>query len=196
MWTAANARGRRWKGGIVAYSVTTQKTWSRILDDLEESFGKWGGVLRGWRVETVLAPRSATKQNQTIEERTVTLTWARKGKTYAITMKNQTRAVDNLLVIWLIVETLRLNDARGYAQQVAEVYRTEFPALPGPGAPPAPKPSVTPYTLLFVQSNAPLVVCEAAYRALVKVAHPDAGGSDQRMLALNAAIEQIRKEKA
>ena len=180
----------------MAYSVTTKKTWARILDDIEDSLAKWGFVAAGWRVDTLLAPRSSTKQNQTVDERTVTLTWARKGKTYAITMKNQWRAVDNLLVIWLILETLRLNDARGYAEQIAGVYRQEFPALPGPGVALEQRPSVTPYTLLFVQSNAPLVVCEAAYRALVKMAHPDAGGSDQRMRALNAAIEQIRKEKA
>jgi hypothetical protein len=40
------------------------------------------------------------------------------------------------------------------------------------------------------------VVCEAAYRALAKESHTDAGGSDERMRALNAAIEAIRKEKA
>lgn len=83
----------------MAYSVTTQKSWARILDDIEESFGKWGGVALGWRVDTLLAPRSAAKQNQTEAERTVTLNWTRRGKAYAITMKNQSRAVDNLLVI-------------------------------------------------------------------------------------------------
>ena len=181
----------------MAYSVTTQKTWSRILDDLEESFGKWGGVMRGWRVDTLLAPRSATKQNQTLEERTVTLRWARRGKDYAITMRNQSRAVDNLLVIWLIVETLRLNDARGYAQQVAEVYRTEFPALPGPGVAQQASPAVStgPYALLYVRNDAPLEVCEAAYRALSKVHHPDISRSGAVQMALNDAIEAIRKEK-
>jgi hypothetical protein len=178
------------------YSVTTQKPWSRILDDLENSFDKWGGVARGWRVDAILAPRSATKQNQTIEERTVTLRWARKGKDYAITMKNQWRAVDNLLVIWLILETLRLNDARGYAEQIAGVYRQEFPALPGPNVEGAKAtPSVTPYTLLHVLSNAPIEVCEAAYRALSKLFHPDVTGSTATQQLLNDAITMIRKER-
>jgi hypothetical protein len=179
----------------MAYSVTTKKTWSRILDDIEDSLAKWGGVAGGWRVDTQLAPRSSTKQNQTIEERTVTLVWARKGKTYAITMKNQWRAVDNLLVIWLILETLRLNDARGYAEQIATVYRTEFPALPGPGVAPTAKPSMTPYALLHVLSNAPIEVCEAAYRAMTKIYHPDVTGSAAMQQRLNQAIEQIRKER-
>ena len=62
----------------------------------------------------------------------------------------------------LIVETLRLNDARGYAQQVAEVYRTEFPALPGPGVAQQASPAVStgPYALLYVRNDAPLEVCE------------------------------------
>jgi hypothetical protein len=181
----------------MAYSVKTEKTWARILDDLESSFDKWGGVMRGWRVETVLAPRSATKQYQTLEERTVTLRWARRGKDYAITMKNQTRAVDNLLVIWLIVETLRLNDARGYAEHLAEVYRTEFPALPGPGVTAQAEKVIStgPYALLYVRNDAPLEVCEAAYRALSKVHHPDISRSGAVQMALNDAIEAIRKEK-
>ena len=55
------------------YNVTTDKTWARIEGDIEESFRKWGGIALGWRVATLLAPRSATKQNQTPQERTVTL---------------------------------------------------------------------------------------------------------------------------
>jgi hypothetical protein len=182
----------------MAYSVTTDKTWSRILDDLQESFRKWGLVERGWRVEALLAPRSATKQNQDLQERTVTLHWRRRGKPYTITMNRQSRAVDNLLVIWLIVETLRLNDARGYAAEVAAVYRQEFPALPGPGqtgaAAPAPHPR-DPYAALWLRSGAPLEVAEAAFRALAKTTHPDHGGDRAAWDRIQQAIEAIRKER-
>lgn len=177
------------------YHVTTKKSWASIVDDIEESFRKWGNVAQGWRVDTLLAPRSATKQNQTPQERTVTLHWARRGKTFNITMGRQWRAVDNLLVVWLIVETLRLNEARGYAQHVAEVYRTEFPTLPAPNQSTPTTVTASPYTLLFVLPNASLAVCEAAYRALAKEAHVDVGGSDQQMRMLNTAIEQIRKQE-
>lgn len=180
----------------MAYTVTTEKTWSRILDDLEESFRKWGSVQLGWRVETVLAPRSATKVNQTQQERTVALHWKRRNKDYAITMKNQSRAVDNLLVIWLIVEALRLNEARGFAAQIAEVYRQEFPALPAPGQTSAVSPLADdPYTVLYLYPGAPLIVAEAAYKALARLAHPDAGGSEDVMASLNEAIAAIRKQR-
>jgi DnaJ-domain-containing protein 1 len=51
------------------------------------------------------------------------------------------------------------------------------------------------YATLGVLSSAPRAVIEAAYRALAKEAHPDAGGSPDRMRDLNAAIETIRKER-
>lgn len=180
----------------MSYSVTTKKTWASILDDIEDSLAKWRYV-GVWSAQTILAPRSSTKQNQTLEERTVTLHFMRKGKPYSITMNRQRRAVDNLLVIWLILETLRLNDARGYAEQVAAVYRTEFPALPAPGqSTNAPRPIDGAYALLHVRSNAPIEVCEAAYRALSKLFHPDGpNGSAAVQQSLNAAIEHIRKER-
>ena len=34
----------------MAYSVTTEKTWARILDDIEDSLAKWRGVT-AWKVE-------------------------------------------------------------------------------------------------------------------------------------------------
>lgn len=182
----------------MSYSVTTKKTWARILDDIEDSFAKWGGVAQGWRVYARREQRSAAKQYQTTDERRVTLRWRRREKDYTITMQRQSRAVDNLLVIWLILETLRLNDARGYAEQIAEVYRTEFPALPAPGQSTQaahPRPVDGAYALLHVRSNAPIEVCEAAYRALSKLFHPDRTGSTATQQSLNAAIEQIRKER-
>lgn len=178
------------------YSVTTEKTWARILDDIETSLDKWRGVT-AWKVDAILAPRSSTKQNQTTEERTVTLHWSRKKRDYQITMDRQRRAVDNLLVCWLIIEALRMNEARGLTTQIAAVYRQEFPALLAPGQAAARGPAGgNPYAVLFVQGNAPLEVAEAAYRALSKRYHPDTTGSDAAQAALNVAIEAIRKEKA
>ena len=43
--------------------------------------------------------------------------------------------------------------------------------------------------------GAPLDVAEAAYRALAKKAHPDAGGDPERFRRLTEAIEWIRKGK-
>ena len=49
-----------------------------------------------------------------------------------------------------------------------------------------------PYAVLGISPQASGAEIKAAYRALVKCHHPDAGGDDERILALNAAWEVLR----
>lgn len=59
---------------------------------------------------------------------------------------------------------------------------------------PAFHPTVSdPYAVLGLTPEASPAEIKAAYRALVKRHHPDAGGDDQRILALNAAWEVLRE---
>jgi len=51
--------------------------------------------------------------------------------------------------------------------------------------------SSDPYTVLGVPTSATAAEIKAAYRALVKQHHPDAGGQAEAMLALNAAWEVL-----
>jgi hypothetical protein len=177
-----------------SYSITTDKTWSRILDDLDETFRKWG--ITSWNVQCDLPPTRTVRQNQTMQERRVMITWKRRDKQHSLTMDKQTRAVDNLLVLQLAIEALRLNEKRGIAATLAEAYRQEFPALPAPEyGRDNPAPTAA-YRTLFVQPDAPIEVCEAAFKALAKSAHPDTGGTSARFAAIVMAIEAIRKERA
>lgn len=48
------------------------------------------------------------------------------------------------------------------------------------------------YGRLHLLPSAPLDVAEAAYRALMKRAHPDSGGGHTQAIALNEAIARIR----
>jgi hypothetical protein len=50
--------------------------------------------------------------------------------------------------------------------------------------------------LLHLAEGAPVHVAEAAFRAMAKAAHPDAGGSNEAMALVNSAIEVIRVSRA
>jgi hypothetical protein len=57
---------------------------------------------------------------------------------------------------------------------------------------PAPPPS-GPYDVLNLTTAAPPELVAAAYRALAKLHHPDAGGDEATMKAINAAYEELTK---
>lgn len=58
-----------------------------------------------------------------------------------------------------------------------------------PPAPSIPRNVTDAFETLYLIPSAPPAVVSAAYRALAKVTHPDAGGSTQAMQRLNAAYE-------
>lgn len=48
------------------------------------------------------------------------------------------------------------------------------------------------YRVLFLQPDAPAPVIDAAYKALARMNHPDAGGDTAAMQAINAAYQEVR----
>lgn len=167
----------------MSYSITTKKSWHETQQELAETFDKWG--IREWQTNY---PRGArlTAQWQEEQDRNVILSFNMPGgKHVNLSMSKQNRAVDNLRVLYLAVEDMRMNEKRG----IAEVVQSAYMQL-GEGT-----TERNPYEVLGLMSNAPLEVAEASYKARVKVAHPDAGGSDEQMKELNEAIKKIREEK-
>jgi len=93
-----------------------------------------------------------------------------------------------------------------YTERAIDLFRVHFPhALlsdqrPGrQGTPPPPKPTQSaPHAVLHLLPSAPREVIDAAYKALVKLNHPDrlpSGERDaahQRMSAINIAYERLR----
>jgi molecular chaperone DnaJ len=67
--------------------------------------------------------------------------------------------------------------------------RSIRPPLPGSFP-----PLRDPYAVLGVKPGATATEIKAAYRALVKLHHPDAGGDEERIVALNAAWEMLREQ--
>lgn len=108
-----------------------------------------------------------------------------KGRKQAFSCDRWDRVRDNVQAIRLTIAALRGLDRWGTGDMVEAAF-VGFQALPPPGD--------KWWLILGVAENAPLLVAEAAYRALAREGHPDAGGSDTEMARLNRAIEQVRTQ--
>ncbi len=164
-----------------SYSLSTKKTWRETYIDLSDTMDKWGVI--SWKVTE---PKGAKKEvsHQSDVERKVTLTYILRGRTINLTMGKQDRAVDNLRVLFLAVEAMRLNERRG----ISDVIESAYLQLA------TPTQAIDPYELLEIRPDASLEVAEAVYKAKVRNLHPDRGGSTEHMKALNQAIDEIRKK--
>lgn len=177
------------------YSHTTRKTWAQIKSEIVAELKLWGASTYSIQAGTASANgvesvTPSARINQTPEEATVTLVvnWPERTKRAPLTIRynKQARAVDNAAVILLALHDLRLNEVRGLDEIMREAY-LQLPA--GPTA----KIKRDPYVVLGVTKDTPELVVKAAYQALAKAAHPDAGGSDEAMAELNEAYDVVMK---
>ncbi len=163
----------------MSYTLRTQATWSQTQRELDETFKKWG--VTEWATDYPKGARSVA-WSQSESDRLVTLSYTKDGKQVNLQMGKQQRAVDNLRVLYLAVEAMRMNEKRG----LTEVLQSAYLQLGSPD-------TRSPQEVLGVMMGAPLEVAEAAYKARARVAHPDNGGSAEKMKELNKAIEEIRR---
>lgn len=175
-----------------------EKTWTQIEAEIAEAFRKWRRPPP--KLTYHVQKRSAAKRAQTREERTVSIEFTAWGagniaRVVKLEMSREERAIDNLAQIARAVEYVRVAESRKITDLVVLLYRQLHPVPVQQPPPPRNIPPSGPYAVLHVAQDAPLVVCEAAYRALARVAHPDAGGSNEHMRRLNLAIETIRKQQ-
>jgi hypothetical protein len=190
--------------------AASEKTWAQLEAEIAETFRKWRVHDWDYAIESELANtaagrRRATKHGQGLDERRVTLRftfWDREryiNRPVVLTMRREERAVDNLRLLAQAIEAIRMDDVRGITNLVVKLYRQMYPEAGRAAAPPPPHPepaaaraNASPYATLHLAEGAPLAVAEAAYKALVKAAHPDSGGSHTAMVVLNGAIQRIR----
>lgn len=172
----------------------SSKTWAQLEDAIDETCRKWH--LEAPTIENSLPRRNKAKRAQTKAERTVTLRFRWRARPIELTVSRWDTAVENLDAIARTLETVRLTEVRKLTDLAVLIYRQVHPTSQ-PAPPPPNSESQIPehYRLLHVAPDAPLTVCDAAYRALARQAHPDQGGDTLTMQRLNGAIERIRKEK-
>lgn len=173
----------------MSYKIRTKFSWAATQQELATTFEKWG--IREWDTNYPRGSR-LTGWYQSPEDRTVTLRYkSKEGKEVILSMNSQDRAIDNLRVLWIAVEAIRMNEVRGIGGVLQEAYKQlsdGYEPVVIRGVP------NTPWELLEISPNASLEVAEAAYRARARKLHPDTGDFEQQMKELNQAIEFIRKE--
>jgi DnaJ-domain-containing protein 1 len=156
------------------YILDTTKTWDQTFRDLTEQFRRWS------RQRNEAIPWSVANMRG---NPAVTLRYVLPGEPeVTLHMDAQARDRDNLRVLFLAVEALRLNEYRG----ITGLIREALLALP------APMHERDPYEVLGVRPDAPLDAVQAMYHYLAKQYHPDRPGGDvTKMKELNAAAERL-----
>jgi hypothetical protein len=170
------------KNNMKAYSISTQKSWSQTTREIDEEMRMWG--VSNWNTNY---PRGAIREgfSQTEQDRTVELIYQKNGKSIKLVMGTQARAVDNLRVLFLAIEAMRLNERRGIDKVLESAYKQLS----------TPMEIQNPWQVLGILEGSPIVVAEAAYKEKAKRYHPDAGGSNEKMQLINQAIKEIREGK-
>jgi hypothetical protein len=110
--------------------------------------------------------------------------WVEKGdarRVMAIDLYD--RVADNIAALAATLDAMRAIERHGGATILERAF-TGFTALPAPGAAP------DWWQVLGVSQTASRDEITAAYRRLASEAHPDKGGSAERMAAINAAREK------
>jgi hypothetical protein len=92
------------------YLLKTQKTWSPTMRELEEQMRLWS--VTDWDTNYPRGARSEAWE-QSEADRTGKLTSITNGKPVTLQMGQQNWAVDNLRVLYLAIEAVRLNEKRG-----------------------------------------------------------------------------------
>lgn len=173
-------KGKEYK---MSYSITTKASWSQTQRELSDEFDKWG--ISEW---TTNYPKGARLQgqNQTENDRAVTLSYTKNGKQINLSMDSQSRAVDNLRALYLSIQSMRLIEKRGLSEAVQSAYMQ----LDAPR-------KIDPYRVLGIMPESTLEIAESVYRTMARKYHPDSkpDGNIEKFKEIQEAIEMIRKEK-
>lgn len=160
----------------MAYHLHTEKSITDTERELDETFSKWG--VKDYSVEYNVPRAKHRNVTLTAAERGVTVRWmpASGGQEVVLSNAGQADVASNLRVLYLGIESIRLNERRGIDPTLMKSAYLQLDA-------PAPEWA----QVLGVAPTATREEIQAAYRSAAQQAHPDKGGSDAEMAALNRA---------
>ncbi len=161
----------------MSYILHTRVPWAQTKRQLEDCFYKWGAPAFNIWPSRIADARS--------DPRVIVEFTHPKGNTVSLTMDDQETAEDNLRVLFLALDAMRMNEKRGIGDVLGDAYLQLA----------APEKQRDPYEVLGIRPDTPETVMEASYKALAKVHHPDKGGDPEQFKELNDAYERIKADR-
>lgn len=173
-------------------STIKKKTWRELISAIHTTFRRWG--IKRYVITPLEAPERRDRYH-TRDQRMICVTFQMGGKEIVLQQNALSVAHDNLELMAIALETLRINSVRGTDWLCSSAYRQMHGTQPVNQSS-QPKPDDNdPYTILGVARSYPLPVIEAIWKQHLRCAHPDAGGSHDAAIRLNVAMDKIRREK-
>ena len=172
-------------------TTTRKKSWNELTRSVATIFRRWH--VTNWNIAPVNGPPPRNRYHSQ-GDRNVKLVFVKNGRHVALHCNSESLAHDNLQVLALAIEAMRMNENNGTDGIVVSGYRQLYP-----GSQPAQEQKTVdehdPYAALGVDPHYPLSVIETIWKARLRVEHPDAGGSEVKAKRLNAAMAEIRRRR-
>lgn len=159
----------------MSYYLNAKQSTAQTESDLAETFDKWG--VRDWEARYNVMRSRHWNKGLSQQEREVTVVWIdpKTKRQVSLSMNKQRTPADNLRVLYLGVEALRMNEKRGIDETVKAAY-LQLEAGSDHWT-----------NVLSLPHSASKQEVESSFKRLAKSAHPDAGGTDEEMAVLNKA---------
>ena len=163
------------------YYLTTPIACSETERDIDTCMERWKA--RDWGYDYNVQTRRRDNMTLSVAERGVTLWWVAADESKVrLVMDAQVRPRDNLRVLFLAADSMRLNEKRGIDPKVM---RSAYLQLTSG--------EDNPYTILGVQPGSTPEEVGDAYREAARKSHPDRhGGSEAAMAKVNRAHAAVR----
>lgn len=149
-----------------------------------------------WRLETAMPQRKTDRLPYTSaaepEDPGVVLRWIKDGDQYAVGCDRYDRVRDNMRALGLYLMEKRKMETRPIATVESEFATARLP--PGDEESEAVVARKPPHEVLGVAPDPSESEVQDAFRALVKVTHPDLGGREKEFAKIKRAREKILNE--
>lgn len=159
--------------------------WRKTVEELKATFTRWGVGAHLWSIEAPSDRWRSWDRALGKEDRVVSLRFPFNEREILLTCDAQETPAGNLRVLFMAVESMRLNEVRGLSDVMREAYLQLE----------APEVTRDPYEVLGVRPDTDIDIIEAVYKAQAKRTHPDAGGTDEAFKEVAAAWGRVKADR-